>query len=338
MTTYELAHRFFYEPEARGEYTRVNTSFTYFKYADGTESRRYYSYNTCIAEIKRDKHGELCLIISDDTYSKTTSKHLYELRRACPYNASHVINVPRVSAGFYYEGLDGTYDFCRKLSAIKAMTEKDLRLKDERWYVMHNLDLYDTYVAHFDDMDKKSKRLRKSVKLKRVVDMVIQKDMELEARRERLLNLSDEEKAQRKAKREAAAKRKLDKFLNEGDTLDKIKEVFSRRFGYRYNQSDLTKAMHEYKNLLHYQRDEQGRYLSYVWLDGDMVRTSQYCKAPVEDAKRLCAMWKRHQSMLGEHAGMYTVVENDANHVKIGCHVIPAWNIELLCNKLNITA
>lgn len=128
--------------------------------------------------------------------------------------------------------------------------------------------------------------------------------------------------------------------MGEGDTLDKIRAAYqinySRYHCYRHDSSDISKVLREYRAHLQNQKDEQGRYLSYLWLEGDQAKTSQHCQAPIEDVTRLLRLWKHHQNMVGQRAGSYTVVENDQSHVKIGCHVIPAWNVELLCNKLNV--
>lgn len=338
MTSYDLAHRFFHEPEKRGEYANVNTSFSYYVRDDGSVAwRRYYSYSTCIAEIRKDRKGQDVLVISDDTYSHCTSKHLYELRRANP--GLPVVDVPRVGAGFYYwSSLEGTYDFGRKLRTIKELTEKELCRQENRQFVKHFIDLYDKYIEHFSDMDKESKKLRKCAKVRKNIEIMLVKNAELLARKEKIAAMTDEEREANRVKRAAALQRKLEKFMNGTDTLEKIRAAYAMSYRMQYSRSgnEVTKVLRDYRNHLQSQKDEQGRYLSYVWIEGDHAKTSQHCQAPIADVERLLRLWKHRQNMVGQHAGMYTVLENDQNHVKIGCHVIPAWNIELLCNKLNV--
>lgn len=337
MNTTILAHRFFHEPEERGDYARVNTSFTYHKYSDGLESRRYYSYATCIAEIRKDRHGVECLVISDDKYSKCTSKHLAELRRANP--GLPVVDVPRVAEGFYYwSSLEGKYDFGNRLRTISELTEKDLRQATNREFVKHFIDLYDNYIEHFDDMDASTKKLRKCAKVREAIEIMMVKNAELLAKKARIAAIPEEVREANRVKRAEAIQRKLAKFMGEGDTLAKIRAAYNMKYRYAAHESEMTKALREYRNHLQNQRDMQGRYLSYVWLEGEQAKTSQRCSAPLDDVRRLCILWKRHKDMVGEHAGHYQVVERDDQHVKIGCHVIPAWNIELICNELKIAA
>lgn len=338
MTSYDLAHRFFHEPTKRGEYANVNTSFSYYVRDDGSVAWwRYYSYSTCIAEIRKNRRGQNVLVISDDRYTHCTSKHLSELRRANP--GLPVVDVPRVGAGFYYwSSLQGTYDFLNRLRTISEMTEKDLRKQENRTFCKHFIDLYDNYIEHFADMDKESKKLRRSAKVRKVLEMVLVKNAELLARREHIAAITDEEREANRVKRAEALQRRLERFMSEGDTLDKIRAAYAMSYRMQYSRSgnEVTKVLRDYRNHLQSQKDEQGRYLSYVWIEGDHAKTSQHCDAPIEDVTRLLRLWKHHQNMVGQKAGVYTVVENDQSHVKIGCHVIPAWNIELLCNKLNV--
>lgn len=337
MTSYDLAHRFFHEPDARGDYARVNTSFSYYKFSDGRESRRYYSYATCIAEIRKDRHGAQCLVISDAKYSKCTSKHLAELRRANP--GLPVVDVPRVDNGYYWSSIEGKYDFENRLRTISGLTEKDLRQQTNREFVKHFIDLYDNYIEHFDDMDARTKKLRKCAKVRKAIEIMMVKNAELLAKKARIAAIPEEVREANRVKRAEAIQRKLAKFMGEGDTLAKIRAAYNMKYRYAAHESEMTKALREYRNHLSKQRDEQGRLLSYVWLDEDgNARTSQRCSAPFDDVRRLCILWKRHKDMVGERAGMYQVVERDDKHVKIGCHVIPAWNIELICNELKIAA
>ena len=351
MNTTMLAHRFFHEPDLRGEYARVNTSFQYYTDRDGNLVWRYYSYATCIAEIRRDKNNQLCLLISHQNYSSNTSKHLYELRRACPYPSDRVIEVPRVGSGFFYGDycyIKGTYDFERELSNVSKLTEKELRKQDERKNVQSVIRMYDNYTAHFSDVTKEEKRLRKSAKVAKVIDIVAEKEQRLNERRLHVATPEElAKRAEQRAKKEARIQRRVAEYMGDGNTLEKLKAVFSRYEYYRRGRlvcdfddvknAGMREAMSEYRRMLNNAQDSHGRGLSYVWLDNDgNARTSQCCQAPKEDAVRLLKLWKHKQNIVGDKAGVYTVVENTDESVKIGCHVIPTWNIELLCNALNV--
>ena len=78
--------------------------------------------------------------------------------------------------------------------------------------------------------------------------------------------------------------------------------------------------------------------LSYVWVENDQeVKTSQGVTCKIEIVKRLCERWLRKQDILGEDCDGYAIVMNTQDFVKVGCHVIPTWNVKALCNQLNVT-
>lgn len=348
MNTYQIAHRFFHEPDKRGEYANVNTSFQYYTTRDGQLVWRYFSFSTCIGEIRRNRRGEQVLVISNNKYSKVTSKHIYQLLQSCPFDGDHILCVPRVGNGFYYNSIIGTYDFLAVLRGIASLTEKDLRRQENRHYVQGMVRMYDRYAEQMRDLTPEEKRLRKSARVLHSIDIAKEKDAALQARREHVATPEElAKRAEQRAKREERIRRKMDEFLGEGDSLDKLRTAFSGRGywrrGHQYDFKGVTdptikKALTEYRDILEKKRDDHGRTFSYAWIVGDMVKTSRYCEAPVEDAKRLCRLWKRHQDMVGCKAGVYTVLENTPDYIKIGCHIIPKWNIDLLCEAFKITA
>ena len=332
MNTYTLAHRFFHEPDKRGEYVGVNTHFAKRDYSDGTSFWGYFSYNTCVAEIRKNKKGYNILLLSDERYSSFTSRHMTELERANP--GYDVVKVPIVSIGYGWWHMDGKYNFLHHLDRIAELTEKDLRKQDNRHYVTHILDMYDRYVEQFSDMDNASKKLRRSAKVRKVVEIVEQKNARLKEIQARII--PEEVREANRAKREAAIERKVKGIMSGEDMLTILQSAYSLPTYHRYTENKVRQVLREYRNNLQNARDEKGRYLSYAWLEGQKIVTSQHCEAPVEDVIRLIRLWYAHRDMLGEHAGMYQVVERSDNYVKIGCHVIPAWNIELLAKKLNV--
>lgn len=344
MSTQELAHRFFHEPDKRGEYARVNTSFLYYSTMGGVLVWKYFSYSTCIGEIRRNKDGEFCLLVSDETYSKCTAKHLSELVRACPFPRNRILYVPRVGNGFFYGDyyyIKGTYDFTRALQKVACMTEKDLRKQENRRFVKRTICLYDGYQFEFKDTTGDEKKLRKSAKVAKVIAITKEKDDALDARRAHVATPEElAKRAKQKAKKEERIQRKIAECMGEGISLEKLEAVFGGRSYYRrgmqyaydnIKDEALREAMIEYRKMLGNKCDSKGRGLSYVWLDsnGDAC-TSQRCRVSRHDVLRLLSMWKNKQNIIGEKAGMYTVVENTPESVKIGCHVIPTWNIELL--------
>ena len=76
MQNSQVAHNYFYASNGEQFNRRsMSVSYTY---------RHYFSYSTCVAELAHTVSGTKIYIISDNNFSMTTSKHIGELKRACP--------------------------------------------------------------------------------------------------------------------------------------------------------------------------------------------------------------------------------------------------------------
>ena len=73
---YDVAHEFFYQTGNKN-YTFGGTCSFY--------ENTFFSYSTCIGEITEDINGQRVLLISDNNFSHTTSKHLSALYNASPF-------------------------------------------------------------------------------------------------------------------------------------------------------------------------------------------------------------------------------------------------------------
>ena len=64
---------------------------------------RLYSYETCIAEKGKDINGDNVIIVSDNTFSNTTAKHISILRSKCAGAGVRTVRLPQYydSAEFY---------------------------------------------------------------------------------------------------------------------------------------------------------------------------------------------------------------------------------------------
>ena len=87
MQNRDVAHRFFYDS--------IDSSFEKRSMTVWYSHGKYYSYSTCIGEMSTDINGKNIFIISDNNFSMTTSKHLGELRRACPYSVVDIYYLPQ---------------------------------------------------------------------------------------------------------------------------------------------------------------------------------------------------------------------------------------------------
>lgn len=318
MTSQELAHRFFYNPDARGEYAGCNASFC--KSGWDNTIRGYYSYSTRIAAIAENAAGEECLLISDCTYSKTTAKHLRELRNACPYDSEHIIFLP------HCEGENYGFVYSMKWNLIDC-TEKNLNRKADREDFVKTLEMYDKYVANFGDknLPKECRLMRKRKSVKDKLEYIRTKDAALLER----LAVKREDLQARIAERERMLKADMRKLSS--NKLEQVRIAFQRQTDQRIRE-----VATRYRRMLQDAKDSKGRNYSYVWTDDIHIRTSQGITMSVDMVKRLLGMWKAQQNIVGERVGYYTILENTNDSVKVGCHVIPTWNIVELCKRLAI--
>ena len=60
--------------------------------------------------------------------------------------------------------------------------------------------------------------------------------------------------------------------------------------------------------------------------DGHLIETTKGAKVDVESALRLLAKIRKNEDVKGEKIYGFTVIENTADHVKIGCHTI-SWDV-----------
>lgn len=311
MTSQELAHRFFYSPEARGEYAGCNASFT--------SNRTYWSYSTRIAAIVLNRAGEECLLISNCKYSKTTAKQLNELLRACPYDSEHIIFVPNCE--------DSRYGFIYNMERLTKYTLKELNRKENREEFVRTLEMYDKYVANFGDkgMPKECKLIRKRKSIADKLEYIRTKDAMLLDR----LIIKQEELQARIAERDREIKAAMKKLSK--SKLEHIRIAFERQ-----TDGKIQVIAKRYREMLCNAKDSKGRNYSYVWTDDVHIRTSQGITMGLDVVKRLLSMWKNKLDIVGERAENYTILENTEESVKVGCHVIPTWNVVELCKRLAI--
>ena len=311
MTSQELAHRFFYNPEARGNYAGCNASFT--------SNRTYYSYHTQIAAIVLNLAGEECLLISDYKYSKTTAKQLNELLRACPYDSEHIIFVPNCE--------DSRYGFTYNMKWLTEYTLKQLNRKENREKFVRTLEMFDKFVANFGDknLPKECKLIRKRKSIADKLEYIRTKDSALLER----LAVKHEELQARIAEKEREIKAAMKKLSK--SKLEHVRIAFERHTDQRVRE-----IATRYRRMLQDAKDSKGRNYSYVWADKVEIHTSQGITMGIHMVKRLLGMWKAQQNIVGDKVGGYTIVENTNESVKVGCHVIPTWNIVELCKQLAV--
>lgn len=258
-------------------------------------------------------------MISDYKYSKTTAKQLNELLRACPYDSEHIIFVPNCE--------DSRYGFIYNMQWLTEYTLKQLNRKENREQFVRTLEMYDKFVANFGDKEmlKECKLIRKRKSVKDKLEYIRTKDSALSER----LAVKYEELQARIAKKEREIKAAMKKLST--NKLECVKIAFERQTDPRTRD-----IATRYRRMLQDAKDCKGRNYSYVWADEVEIHTSQGITMGIHMVKRLLGMWKAQQNIVGEKAGGYTIVENTNESVKVGCHVIPTWNIVELCKQLAV--
>lgn len=76
--------------------------------------------------------------------------------------------------------------------------------------------------------------------------------------------------------------------------------------------------------------------LAYCFVDGDDIRTTKSIRFPIDAAKVYLRMWKHGKIHHGMKIGIYTVLSVTEDFVTVGCHKIPAQNLDELCKILEV--
>jgi hypothetical protein len=156
----------------------------------------------------------------------------------------------------------------------------------------------------------------------------------------------DAERDRIRRNKEAAAKRKrtMERKATEKQLGEAMTDPSILRWAFTY-QSHLTEKeyqkqyrLRERLRKISYDIQNWGTQgASYVWVENDQeVKTSQSVTCKIGVVKRLASMWLQKCDIIGQDCDGYTVVMNNEDFVKVGCHVIPVWNVHALCKQLNL--
>lgn len=126
MTNRDVANKFFEDRNGRFERGSMSVS-----YSDNI----YYSYSTAIGKIVKDIHDNDVVLISDNNFSVTTSKHIMNLRGACYRNGLKTYTVPQ-----FYEMNDfiRAHIYTELRDNLKLFKNSNLKRKCNREAFMHN--------------------------------------------------------------------------------------------------------------------------------------------------------------------------------------------------------
>ncbi len=309
MSKDTLFHDFFHNPEARGEYSGCNVSF---------RGDKFYSYSTVIGQ-KFYKGKTPYLILSSNTMSPTTGRHLRKLRHACPYGYKNILYAPFVygySSGYSIESI-----IIRFSNEAERYLKKPERLN--RANHRHEARSLVIDYARFRLVFKKGAS-KHAEKLAKIIN-------EIDEKRNKPVDPVKAEK--RRLARERLLAKKLEA-VKDWTYMDKVKFCFDPKSKGAFN----SKTRHELvRSILESISNKLGGFHrnSFIWIDGDQVVTSQHIRLPVAIVKRAINTWRKSGINAVHQIGSYTLDEVNDKYMKIGCHYIPMENILELEKELN---
>lgn len=310
MRNQDVAHKFFYDRNGSFERASMTTSYEY---------NKFYSYSTCIGEITKDINGDDICIISRNNFSSTTSKHLSELRCACPMN---MVYLPQGMGRYEFTAIDV---FRALKGNLEYYSKEKLTQKANREGLTDNFEMLQDclrlqkFESLFDDV-------RKVLDEYRELYNTINSPEKLKDLKEKLAKIEREKQAQ--------LKKELDTLLNTHSYTDLIKFAYSD-----FSFDDVTADNYE---MIKTQKSKLRKYfnpkneLSFIWADGDYIKTSQHVSVDRKESTVLLKLWLNNKLKHGMKISYYTVLQVMDKFVKIGCHKIPVENLRALASELRL--
>lgn len=126
----------------------VNAKVLYKKHENlSAEGNRLYSYATCIAEKTKHTNGKDIMIVSDDTFSSTTLRHLYILRSKCAQAGIPMVRLPQ-----YYnsEKFYPVHVIDKIQNTLKWCAEAGVSRKNVRETIINNYEMLESSLTLSD--------------------------------------------------------------------------------------------------------------------------------------------------------------------------------------------
>lgn len=305
---YDMIHSFFYD--SLDSY--CSKSWITVSYSRG----RLYSYSTCIAEFKKDINNDLILIISDNTFSNTTAKHLGIVRSANPRYKIVCFPQDYGNRGFYAN------DVLNSITNILDYSSKQLTKQAYRNNFLNAYYMLDAYLqiqefsSNFDKIQELKELHQNSFEICCNAEKL--KELKTQTRK------ANTEKLKAKKEKEKQIKTYINDFITKKGYLSFIQALFLNHQEFNdtsYRPSELFDTF----NTKSY---------SYIWISGDKIKTSQRITVELKEVKTLLHRFIKNKPILGHKISHYTILEVNQDYIKIGCHKIPMDNIKALINEL----
>lgn len=259
-----------------------------------------YSYGTIIGRIVRNSRGERAFLVSDRTYSNTTSGHQSRLRQAIPSYAT-VFYVSEVARGGWNRGEDPSH-------ADRLIEYRDRIAQAEGKAKRARLD----YTR--DSWQQRAVELRQEANAYcQFFDLAAAYSP---AEVERLWN--ERQEAIRRAQQEQEAREKRDA---------EDRRVRYAKLAEDWRAGNDVAIWHHPDTMLRAAFDDTGR---------AVIETSRGATVPLEHARRLFLAWINGEAQEGDRVGHYTVARvEDGEALQIGCHYITRTEAERLARTMN---
>lgn len=305
---YDMIHSFFYDSlDSYCSKSWITVSYS---------RECLFSYSTCIAEFKKDINDNLILIISDNTFSPTTGKHIGIVRSANPHYT--VISLPQYygNRGFYANDVLKSITDTLKYSS-QQLTKQAYRNEFLNAYYM--LDAYlqiQEFSPNFDKIQELKELYKNSFDI--CCDAEKLKELKTQTRKD------NAEKLKAKKEKEKQIKTFIDTYIEKNGYLTFIKTLLLNHQDI-FNTGLKPSEVYNVFNKKEY---------SYIWIDADKVKTSQRVIVDLKEVKALLHRFIKNKPILGHKVSHYTILAVNQDYIKIGCHKIPMDNIKALINEL----
>lgn len=291
-----------------------------------TRGNTCYSYSTAIAYKIVDRR---ILLIAREGFSNTTRKQKGRLESA--FSFWNIIEVSADNIPEQDEFLDSyikrelrecldtmqyLLDNCKKnkqgilVRASDRETFVDRCRTIRKWCAYADWEITDELFNKYADYSEYSEKL-------------YEYDM---ARRERLEQTRVERErraAEERIKRNEELQAALYEFNQSGSKSYKKYSAILEKYNIScYFRKQMIESFFGLNTLQDYKEN-----YSYIWRADDVVKTTQYITVPWRDVELLLKLWKAGKPILGKTAGQYTVLSVNDKYVQVGCHKIPAANL-----------
>ncbi len=311
MRNYDVAHNFYY-----GIMRSFSRSSMTVSYSDN----KYWSYGTVIAKITKNIEGKTVCIISDNTFSNTTSKHIGELLKACPFQ---VIRLPQKM----WQGDFNAYDVVKRcIDNIMYYANSKLTQQANRENFKNNYRMLKS-TLDLEGFESEVKKITNTLKEYQELFNILNDP-------DKIIELKAKQRALEKQKQENL-KKELNTLLKKYSYMDLIRFTYA---GIRLNDYSIEdyNTQKELKSKLEKYFNPKNE-LSFVWFDDDYCYTSYLIRVDRKEAETFLKLWGKGKLKRGMKISRYIVLDIQKDFIRISCHKIPTKNLQALLNEITIS-